>query len=282
VTYPGFGWLIDQFDWPQAFMISGAVLACVGVAWFLLSADSPHSHRWSNAAERRLVGGDDQVSARIKAKFADVIGLFANRSLVLLTLSYGALSYVQYLFFYWMDYYFGNVLNLSSPDSRYNSFIVTMAMAIGMACGGVVADVLCGWVGQRLGARIVAGGGMMLCAAFGLLGITVSDSATVTFYFAMSFGSLGLCEGIFWTTAPRLEPRSGGLACALVNTGGNGIGFIAPVLTPILGKYYGWNSAIVVGCIVCAVGALLWLGIGAEARKRALMPEEFDYDEPAV
>jgi sugar phosphate permease len=282
VTYPGFGWLIDRFDWPQAFMISGAALACVGIVWFLLSADSPRSHGWSNAAERDLVAGDQHTPPRIKATLGDVLSLFANRSLVLLTLSYGALSYVQYLFFYWMDYYFGNVLNLSSPDSRYNSFIVTMAMAIGMACGGIAADQLCGLVGHRLGARIVAGGGMMLCAAFGLLGITISDSATVTLFFALSFGSLGLCEGIFWTTAPRLEPRSGGLACALVNTGGNGIGFIAPVLTPILGKYYGWNSAIVVGCIVCGVGALLWLGIGAEARNRALTPEEADYNEPAV
>jgi MFS family permease len=287
VCYPGFGWLIDQFDWPQAFIISGSVLACIGIVWLLLSADSPQSHRWSNAAERELVAGDDQASPRVNARFADVVGLFANRSLVLLTFSYGALSYVQYLFFYWMEYYFGKVLMLSPADSRHNSFVVTIAMAIGMASGGIVADLLCSWLGQRYGARIVAGGGMMLCAVFGLLGITISDSAMVTFYFAMSFGSLGLCEGIFWTTAPRLEPRSGGLACALVNTGGNGIGFIAPVLTPILGKYYGWNSAIVVGCIVCSAGALLWLGIGSEARRvepraQVLTQEEADYDEPAV
>ena len=180
---------------------------------------------------------------------------------------------MQYLFFYWMDYYFGKVLGLSDAESRQNSFIVTMAMAIGMACGGMVADLLCGWLGQRLGAHMVAGGGMVLCAAFGLLGITVSDSAMVTCYFALLFASLGLCEGIFWTTAPRLEPRSGGLACALVNTGGNGIGLVAPVLTPILGKYYGWNSAIVVGCIVCSIGALLWLGIGSGKDRQSRAPE---------
>ena len=44
----------------------------------------------------------------------DVLGLFRNRSLVLLTLSYGAYSYVQYLYFYWIEYYFGKVLKL--PD----------------------------------------------------------------------------------------------------------------------------------------------------------------------
>lgn len=157
VCYPGFGWLIDQFDWPKAFMICGAVLACVGVVWFLLSADNPHGHRWSNAAERELVAEGQHLPPRVKATLGDIVSLFANRSLVLLTLSYGALSYVQYLFFYWMEYYFGKVLGLSDADSRFNSFVVTMAMAVGMASGGLIADLLCSRLGQRYGARIVAG-----------------------------------------------------------------------------------------------------------------------------
>ena len=102
---------------------------------------------------------------------------------------------------------------------------------------------------------------MSLSAAFSLLGIGTMDPLTVTVYFSLAFFSLGLCEGIFWTTAPILEPRKGGLACALINTGGNGIGMLAPLFTPILGKYFGWNSAIFVACIVCAVGGLLWLGV---------------------
>ena len=96
-----------------------------------------------------------------------------------------------------------------------------------------------------------------------LINLAARDADTVTFWFAIAFACLGLCEGTFWTTAPLLEPRSGGLACALVNTGGNGFGLLAPLFTPIIGKHFGWDAAIVVACVACAIGGLLWLGIRA-------------------
>jgi hypothetical protein len=34
-----------------------------------------------------------------------------------------------------------------------------------------------------------------------------------------------------------------------------------PVVTPLLGKYYGWDTAVIVACCVAAVGGALWLGI---------------------
>src|SRR5262249_9812931 len=44
------------------------------------------------------------------AAAANWLGLLRNRSLVLITLSYGAIGYFEYLFFYWMTYYFSKVL----------------------------------------------------------------------------------------------------------------------------------------------------------------------------
>jgi hypothetical protein len=90
---------------------------------------------------------------------------------------------------------------------------------------------------------------MGLSAGFSLLGVSVSDPQTITWCFALAMGSLGLCEGIFWTTAPALEPRNGGLVCAVPNTG--------PILMPLLGKAYGWNSAVVVACVICGAGGFL-------------------------
>src|SRR5262245_65025675 len=102
---------------------------------------------------------------------------------------------------------------------------------------------------------------MGLSALFCLLGIATTDPAYVVCFFSLSLGAMGLCEGVFWTTAPVLEPRRAGLACALMNTGGNGIGMLGPVVTPWLGKTYGWDTAVVVACCVAAAGGLLWLGI---------------------
>ncbi len=107
--------------------------------------------------------------------------------------------------------------------------------------------------------------GMGASALFALLGVSTTDPQQIVFYFALALGSLGLCEGIFWTTAPTLEKRTGGLACAFLNAGGNAGGLLAPIFTPYLAKHYGWPAAISVACLVCALGGILWFGIDSEA-----------------
>jgi len=265
LTYPVFGALMDRVGWPSAFAIAGATLMVFGLLWSALAADNPAAHARANASERDLVAGDGATPPRTRATLREVWALFHNRSLVLATLSYGALGYVQYMFFYWIEYYFSKVLKLPDSESRQAAFIVTMAMALGMAVGGWVSDGLCRWLGFGGGCRVVALGGMVLSAGFCLLGVRMTDTQAVVLCFALALGALGLCEGIFWTTAAALVPRNGGLACAVLNTGGNGIGLLAPIVTPLLGLRYGWDAAVIVACAVCAVGGLLWLGISTRS-----------------
>ncbi|MBX9583635.1 MAG: MFS transporter [Gemmataceae bacterium] len=261
LTYPGFGWLMDRVGWPAAFALCGAALALLALAWWALAADAPADHPRVNDAERRLVAEGGTAPARTRSGLRDVLGLFGNRRLVLLTLSYGAVGYVQYMFFYWVEYYFEKELKLPPDESRGAAFTVTMAMAAGMAGGGWVTDALGRRLGHRWGSRLVVLLAMGLGAGFGLLGVSTTDPRQVVWCFALALGAVGLCEGVFWTTAPTLEPGRGGLACALMNTGGNGVGMLAPVVTPLLGHYYGWTAAVAVACAVCGAGGLLWLGI---------------------
>ena len=73
--------------------------------------------------------------------------LLGNRSLVLLTLSYSAVGYFQYLFFYWLEYYFKSILKLDTDTSRLYATIPMLSMAAGMFLGGWVADDLSRRVG---------------------------------------------------------------------------------------------------------------------------------------
>ncbi|HEX4606681.1 MAG TPA: MFS transporter [Urbifossiella sp.] len=256
LTYPVFGRLMDRVGWQSAFVVCGATLGLFALVWHALAADAPAEHR-------RAVSASAGAPAALRAyvTLREAVGLLRNRSLVLLTLSYGALGYVQYMFFYWIEYYFSKELKLPESESRRAAFIVTLAMAGGMVLGGWVSDRLCRAVGLNWGCRAMAVAGMVLSAGFSLLGVATTDPQEVTWWFALALGSLGMCEGIFWTTAPALAPRTGGLACALVNTGGNGVGMLAPVVTPLLGQHYGWATAVAVACGICAAGGLLWFGI---------------------
>jgi len=153
-------------------------------------------------------------SRRVPAPLPRLLAAVPQRSLVLLTLSYGALSYVQYMFFYWTEYYFEKVMKLPPHESRAAAFTITMSMARWHGAGWLGSDRLCHRLGYGPGCRTMALCGMSLSAGFSYLGIQMTDPDWVVVCFSLSFASLGLCEGIFWTMAPTLEKRNAGLACA--------------------------------------------------------------------
>jgi dipeptide/tripeptide permease len=79
--------------------------------------------------------------------------------------------------------------------------------------------------------------------------------------FTLALASLGLSEAAFWQTAIELGGARGGTAAALMNTGGNGIGLLAPILTPFIAAHLGWQAGLGMGAVVCLAGALCWLWI---------------------
>src|SRR5438552_3716539 len=95
VVHPIFGSLIDRFDWPRAFVITGSATALLAGAWLLFGADKP-------AIEFHVSNSEFRVE---RSNLEDVAGdqepfWAGDSSLFLLTLSYAAVGYFQYLFFY--------------------------------------------------------------------------------------------------------------------------------------------------------------------------------------
>jgi dipeptide/tripeptide permease len=51
-----------------------------------------------------------------------------------------------------------------------------------------------------------------------------------------------------------------------MNTGGNGVGLLAPMITPWIGVSLGWEWGLGVGAVVVIVGALCWCWIDPTQR----------------
>jgi len=196
----------------------------------------------------------------------------ASRSLVLLTISYGAVGYFQYLFFYWMGYYFQKVLELPERTSRRYEAILPLAMALGMPLGGWLSDRLERALGAARGRRITPMAGMGAGAVLLALGVQAREPAWIVTWFALALGAVGTAEGPFWATAIELGGRRGGRSAAFFNTGGNAGGILAPIVTPWIGQRYGWPWALALGGAVCLLGVVLWVGIDPGGRP--------DGDEP--
>src|SRR5207244_3216025 len=98
-----------------AFAVGAGATAIVTVMFATIATDWPAQHRGVNAAELRLIAeGESPLTSNsaVSTHWEDFGRLLANRSLVLLTLSYAAVGYFQYLFFYWSQQYFDKVLEV--------------------------------------------------------------------------------------------------------------------------------------------------------------------------
>lgn len=269
-TYLGFGSLLDWLDWPGAFLVSGFVTMLLGLVWMRYGRDYPEQHAGVNGAELRLIGEGRSLPARRAGdhRRSPWQRLLRNRSLLLLTLSYSSINYFEYLFFFWTQYYFDDVLQWGQDASRLYSTVLYLAMAVGMGLGGLLSDGLRRAWGPRWGRAAVPLGGMSSSAVLLFVGIRVGEPALLVACFALALAAVGTCEGPCWATAIELGGRRSGAAAALVNTGGNFGGLLAPTLTPWISSRFGWSWGLLLSSIACLLGAVLWLGIDARERVR--------------
>jgi sugar phosphate permease len=280
-TYYLFGEMMDKLTWPGAFLAAGLATAVLTVVWLVTTTDRPLEpmvdDNFVSKSEVPLIAeGTAPIPIAPRSEgISSVVSLLRNRSLALIAISYGAYSYFQYLFFYWVEHYFLKILELSKEQSRINSMIVMLAMAVGMIAGGFLSDKLQALWGARRGRAAVAILGMSVSTLFAVVGVHLEQPDRVVVCFALAMGTLGMCEGPFWSTAVELGGPRGGLAGAILNTGGNIGGTLAPFATPLFAHYFSnWQAGIEVACLICAIGAVLWFWIKppGEQHKRPATP----------
>jgi MFS transporter, ACS family, D-galactonate transporter len=272
-AFPVFGWLIDWVDWQKAFLISGAVTMLLALGWTAFGSNHPAQHR---AAE---IAAGNAAPAR-----ASWWTLLANPSLMLLTLSYAAVGYIEYLFFFWMHYYFEKILKFDESDSRIYAMILTLSMAVGMILGGWIADRLRTAFGGGRSIGLVPALGMCAGGVLLVLGVLAEETVWIVTLLALAMAAVGATEAPVWTMAVELGKRNGGTAAAICNTGGNAGGMIAPYITPFVSGWIarqygvselvGWQWGIGLSSVIAIWGAVLWFWITPNDSGHQHVPEE--------
>ena len=255
-----FGALSDQFGWRNACVVMGTVTALVTCLWGWYGRDRPAEHPGVNAAELTLVGKSPETAPR-PAGSGDFLKLLGNPSLLLLTFNYAAVGYYEYTLFYWMKYYFSDVLKYPEQTSRYYTSIVTLAMVVAMPLGGILSDFLVRRWGYRAGRAAVPVFGMLASAVLLFVATKVQGQVAVVALFFLAHAAIGLCEAPTWVAGLEIGGKSCGTSASIVNTGGNLGGLLAPVVTVYVAKNYGWSAGFLVASLACLLGVGLWLGI---------------------
>lgn len=257
LSYPLFGALIDTVGWRAGMLISAAVTGAVALAWSIVARDRPTSA--TNIPDAAAWDSPDAapVATRAEPRIAEL----QITSLLLLTASYAAVGYFQYLFFYWSQYYFDHVLKLGTQNGRLAAMLLSLAMAAGMLGGGWLAARLQSRWHHWRGLTLVPMIGMAAGAVLTVVGVLVDWPAVTIASFALAMAAVGMAEGPFWTAVVEVAGNRRGMAAAFFNTGGNIGGLLAPYATPVISAWLGWQSGIALASLFCLVGAALWLWV---------------------
>ena len=239
-----FTWMILRFRWRASFLMAAAATAALGILWFWYARDYPQQ-------VPRVHGTSGRQAAR-----EAWIRLFGNRNLMLLTFAYGTLGYFQYIFFYWIYYYFGEVLHVGAQASATYTTILFLTEGAFMPIGGLLCDWLTRLYGAQFGRRIVPMTGLTLSAVLIYAGTISSGIAAAVVCLSLAVGLAACCEGPFWASVTELAGEHVGGAGSILNTGAQIGGFFAPILTPYIASRAGWSWGLYAGAIVALTGVL--------------------------
>jgi len=144
-----------------------------------------------------------------------------------------------------------------------------IAMSLGSAAGGWIADALCRKVGRWWGRCGVAAFGMMGAGVFMAAGSHVGTAAAASVILAAGAGSLYLAQSAYWALSADLGKGSSGSLSGFMNMGAQAGGALTAITTPAIAAHFGWTASFLTSATACVIGGILWLVINPN---RSLAP----------
>lgn len=252
-----FAWMIPRYGWRNSFWLAAAATALLAAVWAWYARDRPSEHRSNREVQDSLLRVV-RPQAPDAGRKSGLRKLLTNRNVVLLALGYGTVSYFEYIFFYWIYYYFREIRGMSQSETSTYTTVIFLAWVVMTPLGGWLSDRLIRIFGKKTGRPMVPVVCILLSALLLFLSTHVSGSFVVGALLALSFGLASASDGPFWVATIDAGGEDVGAACGVLNTGSNIGGFVAPVLTPFIASLLGWSSALYFGCFVATVGAAIW------------------------
>jgi ACS family glucarate transporter-like MFS transporter len=244
-----FSWMIALYGWRFSFILAGLATAILGAVWLFYVRDFPdgfsRSHRRRASTPWRT--------------------LMTDRNLILLTIGMGALGYFEYVFFYWIYYYLGEVRGLGAGDSAVYTSVLFLTWLVMTPAGGWACDRLTLRYGVR-GLRMVGAGGLLVAALLLFAGINVQHTLAAVTLMSLSLGCAACSDVAFWAATIHMAGAEVGAATGIMNAGSNVGGSFAPVLTAFIASRAGWSWGLYFGCLMALVGVTMWHWIGRDAQ----------------
>jgi ACS family glucarate transporter-like MFS transporter len=240
-----FSWMYASYGWRGSFLVAAAGSAVLAAIWYWYVRDYPPEHASVRTAPH----------VRAPSAWKE---LFTNRDLMLLTAGYFTANYFEYIFFFWLYYYFGIIRKMGRDESAFYTTLMWIAWIIMTPIGGWLSDRLIVRLGMRRGRRIVPIAGLTISAILVYIGCNVTGTLPTVVLLCLSLGFAASTDGPYWAAAIDASGKHSGTGGAIFNTGGNLGGMLAPALTPLIAKWAGWSAGLYAGGALALLGVAVW------------------------
>jgi MFS transporter, ACS family, glucarate transporter len=254
------------FSWEFSFYVCGMI----GIALCVVFVQGVRDRPAATVHRRKSGVLDDEDSGTLSGRSPTPWRRLAtDRYVILLTLSYSCFGYAGYVYFAWFYRYLVDGRNIELIAGSLLSMFPFLAMAIGSVAGGWLSDCAVPRLGALGARRATAVFGLLPAFPLVAIGSTTSNDLLAVACLSIAFGLMSLSMSAYWSTVVQIVPSHAGTAAAIMNTGLNLAGAIAPMLTPIIKDAYGWPAAWWTAGVAATGAGLLWTFLREPAPVRA-------------
>jgi ACS family glucarate transporter-like MFS transporter len=260
-TAPLVVWLMEIYGWRGSFFLTAPAAFITAGIWWWYVRDYPKDHSKVGPGELALIDAGRPPPHSASEERGVWKKVLVNRNILLLTASYFCMNYVFYLFFNWFFFYLVDVKEFGASEAGALTAAQWIIGAVGATLGGFGCDHLIRRFGLRRGPQVLTIASLISCAIFLFLGATSDQPYLTVILLCICFGCTQITEAAYWSTATSVARRHTAVACGVLNTGGNVVGFVGSMLVPLTAIRFGWVTAISMGSVFALIGAVLWLFI---------------------
>jgi MFS transporter, ACS family, glucarate transporter len=251
-TPPIVSWVMVTAGWRASFALGAALALGLAIVW----------HRAVGARLDREAAGGGGGGASPSRSWMSVL---RNRNVAIMSVSYFLDSYVVFIFVFWLYTYLVEQRGFSILQSGFYTGLPFMVAIVLVPGAGYLSDALCRRLGRSWGRRLVAMAGLVLSAAFLLVGVDVTSSLQAVAGLSLAVGFLFCTEPAYWGASMDLGGAEAGTTGGIMNMAGNLGGVVSTALVPVLVAHFGWRLAFGSAAGLAVVAALLWLLVRVES-----------------